>query len=319
MGCKKLSYLDAERALEKSSLFVVDALEKKAPFAKRNIKAYPYGFQSQTRDDEISGSGNSYSAEFWQYDPRLGRRWNTDPIVFPHQSVYAAFNNNPIYFTDPMGLSGNPFQKLIHGIKVAFSKLTGGTTPVQTGGNKGKGSAKRNKKGNGGGRGNSQQRAFLPEISRLNKMPSLGHMFPENDMFRDPLNSSSDLTDPLTPDETPPPHFRISEKVTFQSRSDEFTDKDDALEKLMPIAEMLKNTPNVTIVIMGNVSSIPASGKNTLNGRLVDPPVLMNARGKKIQDALIGLGVNPSQVLYGPGRNLNNPTNKTPHVDFDLR
>ncbi len=58
------------------------------------------------RDDEVSGNGNSYTAEYWQYDPRLGRRWNVDPVIYPWQSPYAAFNNNPIYFIDPDGRKG---------------------------------------------------------------------------------------------------------------------------------------------------------------------------------------------------------------------
>jgi RHS repeat-associated protein len=70
--------------------------------------SYRYGFQGQVdkTDDEIYGTGNSYTAEFWQYDAKLGRRWNNDPITFPWQSPYACFNNNPIYFIDPTGLQG---------------------------------------------------------------------------------------------------------------------------------------------------------------------------------------------------------------------
>ncbi|HEX8548378.1 MAG TPA: hypothetical protein VF691_15565, partial [Cytophagaceae bacterium] len=69
--------------------------------------AYRYGGAGgQEEDSEIYGEGNSYTAEYWQYDPRLGRRWNIDPVNFEWQSTYAAFNNNPIYFTDPTGLTG---------------------------------------------------------------------------------------------------------------------------------------------------------------------------------------------------------------------
>lgn len=74
-----------------------------APIALRNGAAYRYGFQGQERDDEISGSGNSYTAMFWQYDSRLGRRWNLDPKPNPSISQYATFGNNPIYFMDPFG------------------------------------------------------------------------------------------------------------------------------------------------------------------------------------------------------------------------
>ena len=79
---------------------------------------YRYGFQGQEMDDEISGKGNSYSADFWQYSPRIGRRWNIDPVIKVHESSYAVFANNPIWFADPngadtfkvsiSGVSGNP-------------------------------------------------------------------------------------------------------------------------------------------------------------------------------------------------------------------
>ena len=69
---------------------------------------YRYGFGGQEKDSEIAGIGNSYTADFWQYDPRLGRRWNVDPMEgkYAWQSPYAVFNNNPSYFNDPLGLEG---------------------------------------------------------------------------------------------------------------------------------------------------------------------------------------------------------------------
>lgn len=68
-----------------------------------NSGDYRFGFQGQEKDDEIGGSGNSYTAEHWQYDSRLGRRWNTEPVVKPFESPYATFANNPIWFRDPNG------------------------------------------------------------------------------------------------------------------------------------------------------------------------------------------------------------------------
>jgi hypothetical protein len=64
---------------------------------------YRYGMNTQEKDNEIYGEGNSYSAEYWQYDARLGRRWNVDPVVKVHESPYATFANNPIWFVDPSG------------------------------------------------------------------------------------------------------------------------------------------------------------------------------------------------------------------------
>ncbi len=68
-----------------------------------NSESYRYGFNTQEKDDEIYGSGNSYSALFWQYDARLGRRWNRDPKPNPSISQYATFSGNPIFFSDILG------------------------------------------------------------------------------------------------------------------------------------------------------------------------------------------------------------------------
>ncbi|WP_107038358.1 RHS repeat-associated core domain-containing protein [Brumimicrobium mesophilum] len=59
---------------------------------------------------EVSGDGNSYTTQFRQYDPRLGRWKSLDPLmkIQPWYSPYVAFNNNPIYFVDPTGLIGGP-------------------------------------------------------------------------------------------------------------------------------------------------------------------------------------------------------------------
>jgi putative chitinase len=75
-----------------------------------------FGFNGQEKDNEVSGDGNSYTAEFWQYDPRLGRRFNVDPVMKVWESPYATFANNPIYYGDPSGAdptpSGLPIQKM---------------------------------------------------------------------------------------------------------------------------------------------------------------------------------------------------------------
>ncbi len=69
----------------------------------QSSSSYRYGMNGQEKDDEISGSGNMMTAMFWEYDARLGRRWNTDPKPNPSISSYAVFNNNPIWFNDPLG------------------------------------------------------------------------------------------------------------------------------------------------------------------------------------------------------------------------
>ena len=66
-------------------------------------EGYRYGMNSQEKADEISGAGNHYTATHWEYDPRLGRRWNQDPKPNPSISNYAAFANNSIWYSDPLG------------------------------------------------------------------------------------------------------------------------------------------------------------------------------------------------------------------------
>lgn len=69
-----------------------------------NSGTYRYGgANGQEKVDEVSGEGNHYTAEYWEYDSRLLRRWNQDPVVKHHESPYACFANNPIWFADPNG------------------------------------------------------------------------------------------------------------------------------------------------------------------------------------------------------------------------
>ncbi len=75
-----------------------------------NSSEYRFGFNGQEKDDEISGVGNSYTAEFWQYDARLGRRWNIDPVDKAWMSSYHAFSNKPIFNVDPNGANADWYQ-----------------------------------------------------------------------------------------------------------------------------------------------------------------------------------------------------------------
>jgi RHS repeat-associated protein len=82
---------------------------KKMPLKSDTI-TYLFGFNGQERDDEVSGVGNINTAEFWEYDARLGRRWNLDPETgnYSNLSPYCTYNNNPNYYKDPNGLEGEP-------------------------------------------------------------------------------------------------------------------------------------------------------------------------------------------------------------------
>ena len=65
--------------------------------------AYEFGYNGQMKTNEIAGTGNHNTAEFWEYDTRLARRWNTDPKPHIGISDYSAFGANPIFNSDPKG------------------------------------------------------------------------------------------------------------------------------------------------------------------------------------------------------------------------
>ncbi|MBK6730827.1 MAG: hypothetical protein IPG60_07635 [Bacteroidetes bacterium] len=68
------------------------------------VSEYRFGFGGQEQDDEVYGQGNLNTAMFWEYDTRLGRRWNLDPVD-QFQSNYAVFLNNPVLIIDINGMA----------------------------------------------------------------------------------------------------------------------------------------------------------------------------------------------------------------------
>jgi RHS repeat-associated protein len=78
------------------------------PGRNMNNRDYSYGYNGMEKDDERKGEGNSYSTEFRQYDPLIGKWLSLDPLVkkYPSCSPYFGFNGNPIKFSDPTGLEG---------------------------------------------------------------------------------------------------------------------------------------------------------------------------------------------------------------------
>jgi hypothetical protein len=73
------------------------------PGRNYNAGGYRYGFNGQEKSTEINADGNSTTAEYWEYDSRIGRRWNVDPVVKAWISGYACFADNPIFYSDVNG------------------------------------------------------------------------------------------------------------------------------------------------------------------------------------------------------------------------
>ena len=62
---------------------------------------YRYGMNGQEKDPEIAEG--IYTAMYWEYDSRLGRRWNLDPKPTATESPYSCFSNSPIWKNDVNG------------------------------------------------------------------------------------------------------------------------------------------------------------------------------------------------------------------------
>lgn len=72
------------------------------PNRHNSAESYRYGFNGMEKDDEIKGFGNSYTTEFRQYDPLIGRWFSPDPLQkqLPWQSPYLGMDNKPIIRND---------------------------------------------------------------------------------------------------------------------------------------------------------------------------------------------------------------------------
>lgn len=68
-----------------------------------NPGEYRFGFNGQEKDQEIYNNQSTTTATFWEYDGRIGRRWNLDPKPQVNISDYACFGNNPNMYTDHNG------------------------------------------------------------------------------------------------------------------------------------------------------------------------------------------------------------------------
>lgn len=75
---------------------------------------YRYSYNSQEKSDEISGAGNHTTALFWEYDSRIGRRWNVDPKQKDWESPYLCFSGNPILYSDLNGDQAKDPTKVYH-------------------------------------------------------------------------------------------------------------------------------------------------------------------------------------------------------------
>lgn len=68
---------------------------------------YKIKYNGKELQDELGL--NMYAMDFRQYDPAIGRFISQDPVIYDKQSPYVAFYNNPIYWADPTGATGEHY------------------------------------------------------------------------------------------------------------------------------------------------------------------------------------------------------------------
>ncbi len=69
-------------------------------FAQGNSN-YRYSINGQEKENELNE--NITTAQYWEYDSRIVRRWNRDPEGNESESPYLCFYGNPIQMMDPLG------------------------------------------------------------------------------------------------------------------------------------------------------------------------------------------------------------------------
>ena len=98
---------------------------------------YRFLFGGMESDDEVKGTGNSYTTMFRQYDPRVGRWLSIDPLFknYVWQSPYVAFDNSPINKSDPRGDAAGEPEKITKAASNAVKKVKendpSGSTPAR--------------------------------------------------------------------------------------------------------------------------------------------------------------------------------------------
>ncbi|RZK25318.1 MAG: hypothetical protein EOO43_05840 [Flavobacterium sp.] len=76
------------------------------------VNGYRFSFNGQEKEKDFNE--NVTNALYWEYDSRIGRRWNLDPKFNAGESRYSTLGTNPITYKDPLGDFKTKFGARVH-------------------------------------------------------------------------------------------------------------------------------------------------------------------------------------------------------------
>jgi RHS repeat-associated protein len=278
-----------------------------------------------------------YQTMFRMYDPALGRFTAIDPLgeLFPGINPYSFALNDPISLGDPDGLG--PINEWLRRLFNGYH------------GNKGSKQARRSSKGKrstrpGKKRGKSSQGSPTSPTSpsRDNETPRSLSSLGINSTLTEPdyatikkveiPSPKNERQNPIVDGEEILPGEKklVPINAPFGGSSDKLKNLTIAKNNLNEIAQNLIKDPRLSFFIVGNVitdkekdgepkkmfgygdDALDQTGHQVyLNGEPTTFRKMMNARAKAIYDILIDLGVDESQLDYGPGGVLERGSNLT--------
>jgi RHS repeat-associated protein len=97
------------RVLSSQDYFPFGMVMTERSFQEKQERKYRFGFNGMESDEDF-GEG-SYTTQERMVDVRIGRWMSLDPVFHEGMSMYCAFDNNPIFFSDPSGADSESTNK----------------------------------------------------------------------------------------------------------------------------------------------------------------------------------------------------------------
>jgi hypothetical protein len=99
-GSSSISFYNAD-IITATDFYPFGMAQPNRKFAQGTSKYKYGGIDGQEKETDLND--NITTAMYWEYDSRIGRRWNVDVVRKNSESPYACLGSNPIWITDRNG------------------------------------------------------------------------------------------------------------------------------------------------------------------------------------------------------------------------